>query len=91
MIWGGDYVAAASFKPGNTVYWTETGNTIRSGVIVRRTGNRYIIRAGYEAGVCLPAARLYATYEDAAATLPRLKTIILAKAAGTGISSSPSR
>ena len=23
MIWGGDYVAAASFKPGNTVYWTE--------------------------------------------------------------------
>ena len=61
MIWGGDYVAAASFKPGNT---------IRSGVIVRRTGNRYIIRAGYEAGVCLPAARLYATYEDAAATLP---------------------
>ena len=23
MIWVGDYVAAASFKPGNTVYWTE--------------------------------------------------------------------
>lgn len=39
-------------------------------MIIRRTGNRYIIRAGYEAGVCLPAARLYATYEDAAATLP---------------------
>ena len=63
-------MAATSFKPGNTVYWTETGNTIRSGVIIRRTGNRYIIRAGYEGGVCLPAARLYATYEDAAATLP---------------------
>ena len=84
-------MAATSFKPGNTVYWTETGNTIRSGVIIRRTGNRYIIRAGYEAGVCLPAARLYATYEDAAATLPPPEAIILAKTAGTGISSSPSR
>lgn len=81
-------MAATSFKPGNIVYWTETGNTIRSGVIIRRTGNRYIIRAGYEAGVCLPYMRRMKTQ------LPhyhRLKAIILAKAAGTGISSSPSR
>ena len=39
-------MAATSFKPGNTVYWTETGNTIRSGVIIEKRLISPYLKAG---------------------------------------------
>lgn len=60
----------SKFKAGDPVYWIEPVNRIRDGVVIRKTGDRYLIRAGYESGVRLPESRLYATYEDAEATLP---------------------
>lgn len=60
-----------TYKPGETVYWIEFPSTVREGKVIRSTGNRYIIRRGYEQGVCLPENRLFPTYEAAAATLPQ--------------------
>lgn len=58
------------YASGDTVYWIEPTSSIREGVVVRSTGNRYVIRRGYEQGVSLPESRLFPTYEAAAATLP---------------------
>lgn len=63
-------MSGAKYKSGDAVYWVEPPGTVRSGVVIRITGNRYVVRRGYEQGVSLPESRLFPTYEAAAATLP---------------------
>ena len=57
------------FKEGTTAFIVESNRIIREVIIVKRTGNLYIVRfANNDGGVRVRGSRLFATREDAEKT-----------------------
>lgn len=58
------------FAVGDTVYLIESHRDIRTGVVIRVSGDLYTIRFGYESAIRVHGNRLFASAEEAAEQLP---------------------
>jgi len=63
------------FGVGSQAFIIESNRTIREVTIVKRSGDFYIVRFGNAGGIQVRSCRLFATAEDAEATLPKRETI----------------
>lgn len=61
------------FQNGSHAYIIESNRNIREVTVVRRNGDFYLVRFDSNGGVQLRGSRLFATREDAEATLPQTK------------------
>ena len=62
------------FKEGTSAFIDESNRLIREVVIVKRTGNFYIVRfAGSDGAIQLRGSRLYATKEEAEKSVPYVR------------------
>ena len=62
------------FKEGTTVFIVESNRIIREVIIVKRTGNFYIVRfANSGGGIRIRGSRLFATMEQAEKMLPNVR------------------
>lgn len=59
------------FKIGSQAFMIESNRTIREVTIVKRSGDFYIVRFGNSGGIQVRGSRLFATMEEAGATLPK--------------------
>lgn len=70
MIGGDGYM---TFDIGSTVYIVESNRIIREATVVKRSGNFYIIRFGTDGGIQVRGSRLFASEEDAQASIHKEK------------------
>ena len=62
------------FKEGTTAFIVESNRIIREVIIVKRTGNLYIVRfANNDGGIQVRGSRLFANREDAEKTVPYVR------------------
>jgi hypothetical protein len=70
MIGGDGYM---TFDIGSTVYSVENNRIVREATVVKRSGNFYIIRFGTDGGIQVRGSRLFASEEDAQASIHKEK------------------
>lgn len=63
------------FDVGSQAFIIESNRTIREVTIVKRSGDFYIVRFGNAGGIQVRSCRLFATEEEAEASLPQRVTI----------------
>lgn len=62
------------FKEGTTAFIVESNRIIREVIIVKRTGNLYIVRfANNDGGIRVRGSRLFTTREDAEKNVPYVR------------------
>lgn len=62
------------FKEGTAAFIVESNRIIREVIIVKRTGNLYIVRfANNDGGIQVRGSRLFATREEAEKTVPYVR------------------
>lgn len=59
-----------NFQNGSHAYIIESNRTIREVTVVRRSGDFYLVRFDSNGGIQIRGTRLFATKEEAEATLP---------------------
>ncbi len=60
-----------AFKIGSKAFMVESNRIVREVTIVKRNGDFYIVRFGNSGGIQVRISRLFATKEEAEATLPK--------------------
>jgi len=58
-----------TFDTGSTVYIVENNRIVREATVVKQSGNFYIIRFGTDGGIQVRGSRLFASEEDAQASI----------------------
>lgn len=65
--------AHMQFEVGSTVYIVESNRIVSEVTVVKRSGDFYTVRFGENGGIQVRGSRLYATQEDAEASLAKNK------------------